>query len=192
MKQVKKVVGFDPSFRHWGIAYGGLDIETNELTIDDLKLIEIEPEANKGVIKTSDDLRCARDLRIALHDAVKGVAFIVTEVPLGNAAMYNNAVFGAGVTIGLLASFDIPLIQVFPQDVKRVFTGHKDACKEEMIEEALKRYPNAPWLMRKYKSVLKPIAKNEHLADAVAVLHAGLETQQYRQLRSIYHHVIAA
>ncbi len=187
-----KVIGFDPSFRHWGLAFAELDLQDNSLTIQDLKLIEIEPESNKGVIKTSDDLRCARDLRIALHEAVKGAAFIVTEVPLGNAAMYNNAVFGAGVVIGVLASLDIPLIQVFPQDVKRIFTGHKDACKEEMIEEALKRYPNAPWLMRKYKSVLKPVAKNEHLADAVAVLHAGLETQQYRQLRSMFHHVIAA
>lgn len=187
-----KVIGFDPSFRHWGLAFAELDTLDNKLDITDLKLIEIASETNKGVIKTSDDLRCAKELRIALQEAVKGAAFIVTEVPLGNAAMYNNAIFGAGVTIGLLASLDVPLIQVFPQDVKKHFTGHKDACKEEMIEEALKRYPNAPWLMRKYKSVLKPVAKNEHLADAVAVLHAGLHTQQYQQLRNMFHHIMAA
>lgn len=187
-----KVVGFDPSFRHWGVAHGTLDIITGELKVDDLKVIEIEGEAKKGVIKTSDDLRCARDLQAALRPELEGVAITFTEVPLGNAASYNNAIFGAGVVIGILGSLQVPLIQVFPQDVKKAMTGIRDACKEEMIEAAMLKHPTAPWLMRKFKGTMRPTAKNEHLADAIAAIHAGVQTQQYKQLVQMFLHTMAA
>jgi hypothetical protein len=44
-----------------------------------------------------------------------------------------------------------------------------------MIEWAVAKHPDAPWLRRGGKL----IAKNEHLADAVASIYAGLKTAQF-------------
>ncbi|MEO9387194.1 hypothetical protein [Chromobacterium phragmitis] len=192
MGKIVDVLGFDPSLRNWGVCHAGLDIETGEFEIKDLILLQTESESKKNVIKQSDDLRSCREQFERVTKLCEGKAFAVSEIPFVNPRGYASANFNAGVVLGLLGSLPIPLIQVFPQDVKRIFTGMKDACKEEMIEEAVKRYPNAPWKMRKFRGAMKLTSDNEHLADAVAVLHAGMATEQYKQLASLYRSALAA
>jgi hypothetical protein len=45
-------------------------------------------------------------------------------------------------------------------------------------------FPNAPWLRAKggKKQILN---SNEHLADAVAIAHAGIKTDQFLQLMAM-------
>jgi Holliday junction resolvasome RuvABC endonuclease subunit len=186
-----KVAGLDPSTSNFGVCKALVDVSTLEVTVDDLILFQTENESKKGVIKTSDDLRRAREVTTFAREAIKDCALVVSEIPLGSAAMYNNAILNAGVMIGVLAGLDVPLIEVSPQDVKIAAVGHRGACKEEMIEWAVKTYPNAPWLMRKLKGKLYPVAKNEHLADAVATVLAGVKTAQFRQALAMYRSMAA-
>jgi Holliday junction resolvasome RuvABC endonuclease subunit len=96
-----------------------------------------------------------------------------------------------GVCIGVLAACPGGVIEVTPTEVKVAATGHKTATKEEMIDWAFSKFPNAQWLVRKTNgdSVLKK--ENEHLADAIGAINAGLRTKQWEQLRNvllIYNH----
>jgi hypothetical protein len=55
-----------------------------------------------------------------------------------------------------------------------------------MIEAAFQTYPEANWLIgTKGKEKGKLIAKNEHMADAIAAIHAGVNTPVFQQLMHI-------
>lgn len=181
-----RVVGFDPSTTSFGVCRAMVDTETLEVTGVELQLHKTENEAKKGVIKTSDDIRRAREIVEAARAAITDAAIVISEIPLGTASLHNNAILNSGVMIGILASIDAPIIQVQPADVKIAAVGHRHACKEEMIDWAIGKHPEAPWLMRKLKGKLYPIKDNEHLADALAVIYAGMRTQQFKQALNLY------
>lgn len=181
-----KIAGFDPSTSNWGICKATLDVATMEWTVDDLILVETESESKKGVIKQSDDLRRAKIVQAGMIEACEDASFAISEIPFCNPAGYAGANFNSGLVTGVLASCPIPLIQVFPAEVKQKATGIRSATKGEMIEWAMKRFPDAPWRMRTLKGKRIPTAANEHLADAVASINAGLDSQQLQQALAIY------
>lgn len=183
MKKIK-IIGCDPSLRNWGLVKATLDPFTLEYTIDDLTLIGTEGEAGKVVRKNSDDLRRAKLLFDGLTEACKGASFAFAEVPVGSQSA--RAMASYGVCVGVLASCPIPLIQVMPTEVKIAATGFKQAAKEEMIQWAMNKFPAAPWLMRKHKGKMEPVAANEHLADAVGSIEAGIQTQEFQRMIAMY------
>lgn len=180
------ITAFDPSTTNFGICKARVDIHTLEIEVADLILFKTENEVKKGVIKTSDDLRRAREIVEVARESIKDASIIVSEIPLGTASLHNNAIMNSGVMIGILASIDAPIIQVSPADVKIAAVGHRHACKEEMIEWAIAKHPDAPWLMRKLKGKLYPTAANEHLADALATVYACVRTQQFKQAIALF------
>lgn len=187
-----KIVGFDPSMSNWGIAKATLDVATMQWTVDDLALIETESESKKGVIKQSDDLRRARIVKDGMIEACEDASFAISEIPFCNPAGYSAANFNAGLVTGVLAACPIPLIQVFPAEVKQKATGIRSATKGEMIDWAMQRFPDAPWRMRTLKGKRIPTAANEHLADAVAAINAGLDSTQLQQALAIFRGMKAA
>ena len=186
MSKKLKVVGFDPSTSNWGVAIAEVDIDTLEVEIKNLIIYETEPETKKGVRKESDDLRRAKILYGGMMLSCTGTAFVIAEIPFMNPGSYASANFNSGLVTGVLASCPIPIIQVFPQDVKQLATGSRHAAKEEMIEWAISKHPNAPWKLVKRGGKMVPTKANEHLADAVAAIYAGLQTEQFRQAVSMY------
>lgn len=181
-----RIVGFDPSMSNWGVCKATLDVNTMEWTVDDLILIETESESKKGVIKQSDDLRRAKIVQAGMIEACEDASFAISEIPFCNPAGYAGANFNSGLVTGVLASCPIPLIQVFPSEVKQKATGVRSATKGEMIDWAMDRFSAAPWRMRTLKGKRVPTAANEHLADAVASINAGLDSQQLQQALAIY------
>ena len=186
-----KILGVDPSTSNFGMAKMLVDLDSGKLEVEDLILIQTESEKNKGVRKDSDDLRRAREVYAGFMLAAKDVALVISEIPFMNPGGYAAANFNSGLVTGILASCPKPLIQVFPQDVKSLATGSRHAAKEEMIEVAMNRHPSAPWLMRKLRGNMVPTAANEHLADAVLSVYAGVETAQFEQAVSMYRAMVA-
>lgn len=178
-----RVAGVDPAFCNLGIARMLLDTETMAFRLQDLRLLTTENQASKTVRKNSDDLRRAMELHSGFITSTKDCSVIFAEVPTG--AQSARAALGFGVAIGVLASSPIPIIQVQPSETKLATVGTKTASKEEMIEWATETYPDGPWLTRMLKGKLRYTGANEHLADAVAVAHAGIKTDQFRQLLSL-------
>lgn len=89
-----------------------------------------------------------------------------------------------GICIGIISAIQLPLIQVTPAEVKMV-TGHKNATKAQMIDWAVTNYPHDQWLTQKRNGVVTYVGKNEHLADALAAVHAGIDTDQFQQAKSL-------
>jgi len=179
-----KIVGIDPALNNFGLAQATLDLETLELHIDNLILPQTEAENGKTVRKNSDDIRRANILYTGMVEACAGASFAIAEVPVGSQS--SRAMASYGICCGVLAACPIPLIQVNPTEVKLAAIGEKNASKIEMIEWAMAKYPYANWIMRKVKGVLQPQACNEHLADAISAIHAGIKTDQFKQMISVY------
>ncbi|EGR3221695.1 hypothetical protein DC904_13435 [Vibrio parahaemolyticus] len=167
---------------------GFIDIDDDDFpfTIEQMVLQEskgADKKTAKVVRKNSDDIRRAKSLHKALHEMLKDVNMVFVEVPVGSQSARSMASYG--ICVGIIASINKPMIQVTPTEVKLAAVGCKTASKQDMIDWATQAYPDASWLTvkRNGKSVLT--AKNEHLADAIGAVHAGILTDQFIQAVAI-------
>lgn len=184
MKKIK-IIGIDPSLRNFGIAIGTIDAENNDFDVHDLKLVSTESSNEKRVRKNSQDLERARALFKGVCEVIKkeSPTYAFVEVPHGSQSA--RAMASYGICIGLLASLPIPIIQVTAQENKVKAVKHKTASKEEMILWASGRFPKAPWIKRKLKGEEVMVEKNEHLADAIGAINAGLQTDEWHNIMSL-------
>lgn len=188
MTKTITVIGIDPSLRNFGLALAKLNVEDNSFEVYDLILAstEIDKTKAKTVRKNSQDLERAR----ALHHAVCKVlkehrpAYAFVEVPHGSQSARSMASYG--ICIGLLSALPIRMIEVTAGENKVKATSHKTASKEEMIEWATKKFPNAPWLTRTVKGQKVLVEKNEHLADACGAINAGIDTEEWRNIATVF------
>ncbi len=179
-----KIIGIDPSLRNFGIAIGVYDSETKKFDVIDLKLVSTSPSNEKRVRKNSQDLESARALFKGVCEIIESYrpTYAFVEVPHGSQSARSMASYG--ICIGLLASLPIPIIQVTAQENKVRAVNHKTASKEEMIAWASKKFPKAPWIKRKLKGEEVMVEKNEHLADAIGAINAGVQTDEWRNISS--------
>lgn len=186
MGSLIRVCGIDPSLRAMGLAKGTLDLATGELEITELRLVETEKESGKAIRVNSDDLRRCSILTEALHAWLPGSHVAFAEIPSGAQSAAAAKALGMATAIlagvGIVGDFKGRLIQVTASEVKKLATGSKVASKEEMIAAAFDSWPDAPWLTRKIKGNIEPLAKNEHLADASWAINAGIQTDQFKSL----------
>lgn len=175
------VVGFDPSLNNWGIAEARLDLETGFLSIPTLTVIQTEPEGGKKKVRVnSSDLRRAGELAEGAFKAAEQAKVIFVEVPVGSQSARAMASYGTCIGIlGSLRAKGMEIIEVSPDDNKKVFTGVKNASKDQMIAEAYRLYPTANWPMRGGKVIA---SKAEHMADAIAAIHTGVQTPVFQNL----------
>lgn len=181
------IVGFDPSMSNFGCIAAKLNLNTGILTNVIPHLIEAPPEPkSKQVRQNSMDLNRARHLfeNMTSFIAQHKPDVICVEIPVGSQSA--RAMASYGMCIGLLASIDTPLIQVTPAEVKLRAAGSKTTTKAQMIEWATATYPEASWATVKRKGVIEYTAKNEHLADALGAIYAGVKTDEFKQMRAIY------
>lgn len=186
-----KIVGMDPSMSNFGIAYATLNVDTMTFTVDGLEVVQTEPEqdkkARKVVRKNSEDLERAKLLHAGATKAADGAMMAFIEVPVGSQSARAMASYGVSLGICAAVAAMLPIVQVTPTEVKVAATGIKTATKGEMIEAMMKKYPTAPWPMRKSKGVMVPIAGEcEHLADAIAAIEAGLQTDDFKRTIAMF------
>lgn len=177
---IMRIAAVDPALANLGMAKLALDLDTMKLSVIDLMLIETDKQTTKQVRQNSDDLRRAKALTKGFHEFIGDCALVFAEIPTG--AQSARAALAFGIAIGMLAGCTKPLIQVQPSETKLATVGTKTASKDEMIDWAVETYPDAAWLKAKSKGVMRFIAKNEHMADACAIAHAGIKTDQFLQL----------
>lgn len=98
---------------------------------------------------------------------------VVAEIAYGSKSY--QAAWSLGVSLGLIASVNQGIIFVTPLEVKNVV--RKGADKHAMIAWAQRTYPNLAWHLDPRNG--KMLNENEHMADALAVMHAA-----YNKLKS--------
>ena len=181
---VIRAASFDPSMRAFGIARVIIKLDTMQIGVENLVLLTTEKRANKIVRQHSDDLRRAQELQRGMIANCDKCSIAFAEIPTG--AQSARAMYAFGLAVGVMASCPIPLIQVQPFETKLATVGTKTASKEEMIEWATGAYPNAPWLRLGGKADGRILNDNEHLADAIAVSHAGIRTDEFKRLVAMW------
>lgn len=178
-----KIAGLDGSLVNFGVALMTYDTDTNTLTLDDVALSETKNETGKKVRMSSDNLRRCQEHAEFLKHKLAGCTLAFAEVPTGGQSA--KACIAFGMVIGLYASLPMPVIEVAPAETKLATVGTRTASKEEMIDWATTEYPDAPWLTRRLKGQIVPVSKNEHLADAAAVVHAGIKLPSFKQVAAL-------
>lgn len=191
---IVRAVGIDAAFANMGFARVEIEVEAGrvlEIRCTELDLASTEKDKTKQVRVSSDRLRRGTELKMMMDLNCAGVTYAFAEVPSGtqNAA----AAFGLGIATGILCCCPVPIIEVSPMEVKAAVAGRrvqKGASKREVIEWAAARWPDAPWLRAEHKARSKngvlPAGRllddNEHLADALASVAAGVETPEFKRL----------
>ena len=188
------VGSLDPSFTHFGVATLDLDLQTLKFRIEKLVTIVTEKDkaGRKVVRQNSDDLRRCKLILREYVPLIQGCRIVFAEIPSG--AQSARAAWSFGAATMAVAACPISVIQVQPSETKMATVGTKTASKEEMIEWAAENYPDGPW--QRYPSNKTNKGKiirrkgdicdsEEHVADAVAVAHAGILTDQFQQLLAL-------
>ena len=181
-----KVVGIDISLNNIGVCRATIDPIFNTVKVQELVLIQpdkADAQTKKQVRKNSDDLRRARWLHDKLHAEIQDCHIVTVEMPVGSQSA--RAMASYGLCLGVLASVSKPMIEVTPYDVKLAGAGSKTSTKQEMIDWATSLHPNALWKTRRLKGQLVLTNDNEHLADALATIYAGMKTAEFKAFISM-------
>lgn len=179
-----RVMGIDAAFSNVGFAIADVDLTDPShpvVKVVHLDILQTEgvKKRPKGVPRSHDDLRRARLAVTKIRDLQRiwEPDYVVAEVPFGSQSA--RASWALGIALGVLAS--VPgLIEVTPRQVKAA-TGEPHADKDLMIEWAMDLHPDAGWRTRKLKgNVVQVASVNEHIADALATIYAGLDTKDFK------------
>jgi Holliday junction resolvasome RuvABC endonuclease subunit len=185
---ILQVVGFDPSLRNWGVAKGTYDTERKELNILEVDVICTKAIVDESVRKSRLDLESGAYLAKHTWVAAEGAQVVFVEVPHGSQSA--RAMCSYGICIGVLSSFAVhnkPFISLSAREVKLITGKAGDATKEQMISWAMLKHPEANWPLRMQQGEERVIVgKAEHMADAVATIHAGLETPSFKEYLDHY------
>ena len=180
------VSGHDPSLTHWGTAEGQLCLDAGVLTNVTVAMAITEKTKTKQVRTNSDDLRRAEDLAVHAIAVGKRTRVSFGEFPVGSQSA--SAMKSYGVTLGIGGSMrasGIIVIEVQAKASKKALTGNANASKADMIAAAMELYPDAGW--KYYQGKLTN--DNEHMADAIGAIHAGVLTQEFQQLMNLWKQV---
>lgn len=181
------VLGMDPSLSNWGLARGLYDIDTGEIRIQRVGVVQPTLLEGKQVRNNSKDLHRAEQLAAGIQSAYQfQIQATFVEVPVGSQSA--RAMASYGVCVGLLGGLRAqghPFYEVTPSEVKKVATGRTTATKREMIQWAYDMHPDAGWPFQTKKGKTTIVeSKAEHMADAVAAIHAGVQTPMFQQMRN--------
>lgn len=184
-----KFAGLDPSMSNLGIALGtyyvGQDDVPDRYEIERIELVQTFPSKEKKVRKSSQDYERCRELyskmAAVLNDWMPTICF--AEMPAGSQSA--SGMKSYGISLMLLGTIGVPVIQVSPQEVKVAAVDSKNASKDTIIKWAVAKWPDVMWLRRSVKGESTLLNKNEHMADACAAVEAGMRTDQWSQLLSV-------
>ncbi|MBF6813557.1 hypothetical protein HN283_13600 [Acinetobacter baumannii] len=201
MSNTLRVVGIDPALQNMGVVFAEVDLsqENYPFKVVDMQLFQTEGERITKVVigadgkkrtkkvkpknmrQNLDDLRRSRVLAEGFAKACAKADVVIAEVPIGSQDA--RACVSYGICLGLLSTCPTPFVEVMPNEVKIAGTGIDTATKGEMIEAAIKEHPEASglWLRHKLKGEMVLLDKNEHLADAIFAIKAGLAKEQFKK-----------
>ena len=174
-----RVLSIDPSLRNTCLVYS--EIEDRVVRVIDAITIETEKSKQKQVRASSDLIQRCDVLHRSVQECVEkwDPQIIFVETPSGSQSASGMKNYGASCY--LIATLRPRAIEVTPTEVKMATVGTKTASKHEMITWAFEKHPEAPWTLRNDF----PLAKQEHMADAIAIIYAGMKTPAFDWIKSL-------
>ena len=186
------ILGIDPSLNNTGLAVIKVNEHGDLLSLEKLRLATTEADKTKTVRRNSDDIRRARRIIDAIDEITREFSILaaVAEVPTGTQSARGS--ISNGISIGVLAGLHVPLIQVLPKEVKDRSVASSTASKEDIFRWAAGLFPDADWIKHtRGRSFEAPDGRiysphNEHLADAVAAVKAGVASDDFKLIAKIH------
>lgn len=174
-----RVLGQDPAFSNYGLALVEVDEFTGEMTPKWIDLVETKKTTVKSVRVSSDKLKRGEEISRRVRDAEKHCDIIAAEIPSGaQSASASNAL---GIALGIVCGHTKPLIEVSAAEAKKAATGYSDASKGDMVAWAYELWPDLQWAKGRSKDMPEGLAnKNEHMADALAIVKAAIKTATFQ------------
>ena len=171
---MRNIMAVDVSLTHSGVAV--IDLESGRII--DTACIITEKDASKRKVRACDDLAERSSVLFRGLNMIRdrhNVKALVVELPSGGC---KSLVAGRamGMAIAIAACFveahKLPAVWVTPSEGKKALGGHRNASKEAIQVEAVKRYPELDQHVPNNKAGKKP-GTFEHIADAVAAFEAA-------------------
>lgn len=175
------IVGIDLSFRNTGLVVARPVHTALGYEIIDLCNVRThKADKKKALFVAQDDVTECQKLYEGVSQAIASwnPTAAVVELPTAGAkgARANRCMgMATGMVAALAASTGLPFIWVQPDDSKIEMCGKRTASKEEMIRQAKKNWPKAPWPTSD--------AQAEHVADAAAALLVARRSDVYKLIR---------
>lgn len=178
------VLGMDPSLRNWGLSFGYYNLDTKQIRIADLDVINPAVPKGKQVRQNSKDIEAAKQITTNVVGRMKQAKVTFVEVPVGSQSARAMASYALCVgVLGALRAGGLQFIELTPSEIKVAATGNPEAKKKEMIQWATTKHPDAPWpTYKQHGKELITEGTAEHMADATAAIHAGVNSDQFQQL----------
>jgi len=173
-----KVAGFDPSLSNFGIAIADWNEQVGIVKITELHLVKTV--SDKAGSPAEVVLRRSNELYRAARQYAAGCELVFAELPTGGRNASTAFALGAAC-VATLVDFPTQVVTVGPYDVKRAVSNglpSRQMDKEAMVAWAMKTHPEAPWPTYVRDGVTCPVTDVnhlEHLADAIAVIYAGIQ-----------------
>jgi len=179
-----KIIGIDPSMRNTALICFEYEDSSGKITPIDSITITTEKTKNKKIRASSDLIECCNKLYSDGHDFIEKhrPQIIFAETPSGS--QNASGMKSYGVSCFFLATLSPRAIEVTPQEVKMATVGSKVATKKEMIAWAFNLHPDVNWKLG--KDGQPQVTTEEHLADAIAVVYAGMKTANFSQIRQFF------
>lgn len=179
-----RVLGQDPAFSNYGLALVDVDTDTFEMTPIWIDLVETKKSTKKTVRVSSDKMSRARHITNNVRAKEADCQVIAAEIPSG--AQSANAANALGIALGIVAGHTKPLIEVSAAEAKKAATGYSDASKGDVVAWAYEQWPDLQWAKGKSKDMPYGLAnKNEHMADALAIVKAAIQTETFKAMASV-------
>lgn len=173
-----KVLGIDPGFASCG--YALIHVGTTGETVVELGVLRTEKSAAKRqVLATDDNVRRTRELARPLTELVQRADVVCAESMSfpRNASAAGKMCLCWGLLVGLVFARDLPLLEASPQEIKKRICGRRDASKEELERELVRRYEPLPPEV--------PASLREHAYDALGAAVACLDSDVIRLARRL-------
>jgi len=174
-----RVLSIDPSLRNTALVYS--ELNDGVVKVIDSVTIETEKSKQKQVRASSDLIQRCDVLHRGVQEYIErwNPEIIFVETPSGSQSA--SGMKNYGVSCYMIATLTPRAIEVTPTEVKKATVGTKTASKHEMIAWAFEKHPEAPWTLRNDF----PLAKQEHMADAIAIIYAGMVTPAFDWIKSV-------
>jgi len=180
-----KFLSIDSSLSNTGIAVGTINTE-GVIHVGHIYLHETEKTKHKQVRASSDTIaRCKSTIQFISQILIdEDPVIIFVETPSGSQSA--NGMKSYGATCQLIATLTPDPVEVTPMETKLMSVGSKTASKQDIINWAYRAYPNLKDQWFYHNGKLQ--AKNEHMADAIAIAWAGVRTSEFKKLMKILEH----
>lgn len=177
------ILGVDPGFASFGVAVVQLLLPKDEV-IRMADVIRTQKVAKKQNVKAADDnSRRAQELAVNLRGLIEHwkptvVAAEAMSFPR-NASAAAKVAMAWGVLATLCATYQLPLVQATPQEIKKTLCKSKAASKEEVQIELETRYP------QQFSQFTQAIPRGqwEHGFDAAGAAISCLDSEVVRMAR---------